>query len=1118
MEETQNIYSSCGPGSEEGIPLIPRADAVGAVSNSGTNVNSNEGYRYTVTSALSEGIYGTDQTLLLHPPVPQEITCSEAMVSHDFKDSEESPLIYKYGTPSTLIKISALFFALCSVMLCQGLWRHSSSPPSYKPSELFYLVFPKAKPTSLIRSYQYMEDSILNHPSSKARVEIDLPMVGSSNSKKSKLVIAGKFTVADTFCNIAELDLTKTEWDEKQRIQLSLYNSYSGGEVYCLLVNHTFEEWKAPGLTLNANSGSGKGKDESKAGGELLVVGAFDTTDRNSQTTYCSVGEYDGTAFSKVGEGLCNSALSKGMKITAAALAGPHDVYVAGSFTTQVWNGERHKFVNIYNIAHYNSLQKIWSPLPIGQITCSWCRVTVLALAYDSKRRQIHVAGKFDSIDGHNIPAGLAIFDEDTNRLVAHPAGGLTMLNKTQDGVGTALQLDEEAGVLYVMGSFERVGRDLICQGLGAFDMKSEKWTCLNDDARHSVLPSGGGNMLLTPYGLMVAGRVMTGSVEGKTVTGTTWPDRMRPYTIAVYTIAPMNSTEKYGDSIKKFDDKSYTKSYSKQTKKVLQSETSGYVYEWSWLPGFTGHTDPIHALANGFGEHDGTVFIGGDSFVAAWRYEERTETVKKISSSHDSSSSSSGTITRTIDVPITIDLSNNLVRGAVMAISQLEPDNTEKGEDKLAVGYTISVYLIAVGALLGMFIALLCNKSINQTLLAFLYQKDSHMDGISLDTLTYGAMKDTSMNDAYLKAMKTRCVQDPHLLQIIDPQEIILHRIIGEGTFGRVWSARLNSASVAVKEFVFAQAAIAGRSAQRGEIVEEIIGEAGMMAILRHPNVLQLFGCSLTAQAIWIVSELCSLGSLRHLLDDTQRKLPMDVRLKIALQVAEGMSYLHNQEPNIIHRDLKSHNIMVHETFTEKTDGQWTIKSSELQRKESDASNHNLPHGYENSDRSQKMDSEATIVAKIGDWGSARAALSGSRKTMTHGVGTASWLAPEVIKHARCSQQSDVYSYGIILWELATREEVYEDLEGTQIIAQVANDNLRPPVPEGNPLADLMTKCWCERPEDRLSFKQIVKELNKILSDLEEQKTSVASSQRSNFSYNSYQNQHNESAEDVDA
>lgn len=158
-------------------------------------------------------------------------------------------------------------------------------------------------------------------------------------------------------------------------------------------------------------------------------------------------------------------------------------------------------------------------------------------------------------------------------------------------------------------------------------------------------------------------------------------------------------------------------------------------------------------------------------------------------------------------------------------------------------------------------------------------------------------------------------------------------------------------------------------------------------------------------------------------------------------------------------------------------------------------------------------MNSEATIVAKIGDWGSARAALSGSR-TMTHGVGTACWLAPEVIKNARCSQQSDVYSYGIILWELATREEVYRELEGTQIIAQVANDNLRPPIPKDNPLSELMTKCWCERPEDRLSFKQITKELNKILFDLEEQKTYITSSQSSNFSYNSYQNQTNELAE----
>lgn len=896
-----------------------------------------------------------------------------------------------------------------------------------------------------------------------------------SSKHNSRLVIAGKMMVQDTFCNIGELDLSEGEWSLKQRIQLSLYNSYSGGEVYFLLVNHTFAGWEP-------SSGLSFPDEKEVRGGELIVVGAFDTTDQNSQTTYCSVGEWDGTQLSKVGEGLCNSALSKGMKITTAALAGPYDVYVAGSFTTQVWNGEQHKFVNIYNIAHYNAKTKIWAKLPIGQIACSWCQVTVLALAYDSKRRQLHVAGKFNSIDGQNIPSGLAIYDEKTGHLVAHPGGGLTMFNATQDGVATALQLDQDAEVLYVMGSFERFGTGQLCLGLGAFDLKYLQWTCLADSA-HTVMPSGGGNMLLTPYGLMVAGR---------TVSRSTWPDVTRPWTIALLKTAV------------KTDNDDETKSSTTKTNST--AAPPALTYEWGWLPGFDGHTASIHSLANGFGEHEGTVFIAGDNLVAAWRYEEITETIKTTSTSQGKQGSLGGTATKAVNVPVTINLSGSVVQGAVMAIAQLEMKPIEIEGGRLGVGYTIAVYLIAFGALLGMFLALLCNKSINQTLMNFVFEKDAQLNGISLDTLTYSAIQNSSVNDAYYRAMKTRCVSDPHLLQLIDPQEIILHRIIGEGSFGRVWSARLNSASVAVKEFVFAQAAVAGKSSQQGEIIEEIIGEAGMMAILRHPNVLQLFGCSLTAQAIWIVSELCSLGSLRHLLDDDQRELPLEIRLKIAIQVAEGMVYLHNQDPAIIHRDLKSHNIMVHETFAEKAGGgEFSIKS-EIKKNGSEGSNAS-PYRVDHSDRSLKMDSEATIIAKIGDWGSARAQLSGSR-TMTHGVGTACWLAPEVIKHARHSQYSDVYSFGIILWEIATREEVYGDLEGTQIIAKVANDGLRPPVPEDNPLSDLMVKCWCENPEDRLSFKEINKELNRILSELAEEERSLSMSQEtSSTNISSYQN-----------
>jgi len=932
-----------------------------------------------------------------------------------------------------------------------------------------------------------------------------------SSYSTSKLVIAGKMTVLDGYCNIAELSLASGEWSLKERIQLSLYNSYSGGEVYSLLVNHTFNRDSfsffdgnnAGKLNINGLNIEDKAKNGGSRGvhgGELIVVGAFDTTDRNSQTTYCSVGAWDGTELSKVGEGLCNSALSKGMKITSAALAGPDDVYVAGSFSTQVWNGGRHEFVNIYNIAHYNAVDKVWLPLPIGQISCSWCKVTVLALAYDSKRNQLHVTGKFNAIDGHNIPSGLAIYDLDSGHLVAHPGGGLTMYNETQDGVGTALQLDEEAGVLYVMGSFERMGKGQLCFGLAAFEIDSERWTCLAD-AAHTVYPSGGGNMLLTPYGLMVAGRVTT---------STTWPDSSRPYTIAL-----LNATRVVIENETKS-----TSSKSKATPVTDTISSFGHEYTWSWLPGFDGHDEPLHSLANGFGDFDGTVFIAGDNLVAAWYYEEKTEVDK----------SPSGTsITKTILVPVTASLSSDKVQGAVMAIAQLKPENILPGSDHRVVGYTIAVYFVALGALLGMFIALACNKNINQTMMAFLFAnaKEAQMNGISLDTLTYtsGTMGTPNMNDVYQRAMKVRCVPNPHFLQLIDPQDIILHRIIGEGTFGRVWSAKLNSSSVAVKEFVFAQAAVAGKSSQQGEIIEEIIGEAGMMAILRHPNVLQLFGCSLTAQAIWIVCELCSLGSLRQLLDDEERELPLKFRLKIALQVAEGMMYLHNQDPPIIHRDLKSHNIMVHETFTETTNKTEDTKKTkdikeieEIRRFEQsmseNAKNAVLPYRIEHSDRTTKIESEATVVAKIGDWGSARATLSGSR-SMTHGVGTACWLAPEVIKFARSSKFSDVYGYGIILWELATRDEVYAGLESTQIIANVANDNLRPPVPD-SPLAHLMVKCWCENPEDRLTFKEIVKELNELISDIDTdassniKMSSDVTNDKTSFSQSSesYQNQ----------
>jgi serine/threonine protein kinase len=954
--------------------------------------------------------------------------------------------------------------------------------------------------------------------------------------KDTQLVIAGKMTVEDAPCNIAQYNLKKDKWSLMERIQLSLYNSYSGGEVYSLLANHTSTRHDQD--TTKDEEGESKryvcrsfvvcfsvqvvlvldvalcfadkifwrylrpvGQVTFEGSGELIVVGAFDTTYRNSQVTYCSVGTWDGLMLSKVGEGLCNSALSKGMKITTAALAGPQDVYVAGSFQTQVWNGDRHEFVKIYNIAHYNAVDQVWLPLNIGQITCSWCTVTVLALAWDFARRQLHVAGKFNAIDGRNVPAGLAIYDLDSGHLVAHPGGGLSMQNATQDGVGTALQLDDESGVLYVMGSFERLtATGEVCYGLAAYEITNRRWTCLADSA-HTVQPTGGGNMLLTPYGLMVAGKVSG---------NTTWVDDARPYTIAMLKATLKTHEVTQAVHGNEYVDDDYvvasgvnkrsssppgiprsSRSNNTRTSTATQKE-SYHEFDWSWLPGFDGHDEPLHALTNGFGEHAGAVFIAGDNLVAKWSYQERKVNSAVTDHSHGRklyAPPSSISSSQTRIMAVTENLSADHVRGSIMAISQMMPvtDAAEPGANANRVNITIIIYCVAAGCVIGMFGAIMCNRNLSASVFPCLYDQ-RELNGISLDTLTYSALENTNITDAYHRAMKTRYVQHPHLLTIIDPQEIFLQRIIGEGTFGRVWSARWRSSSVAVKEFVFAQAAVAGKSSMQQEIVEEIIGEAGMMAILRHPNVLQLFGCSLTAQAIWIVSELCSLGSLRQVLDDNDRSLTVNQRVHLALQVAEGMTYLHNQDPPIIHRDLKSHNIFVHETFTDAHEGE---RINEEQDGKNQLSRWLKP---------QKMTSHSTIVAKIGDWGSARATLSGSR-TMTHGVGTACWLAPEVIKHARASKFSDVYGYGIILWELATREEVYQGLETTQIIAKVANESLRPPVPQDCPWKVIMVKCWAENPHDRLDFGEVVLKLNEIHETMDEEPLADVSSSSSSDS-----------------
>lgn len=451
----------------------------------------------------------------------------------------------------------------------------------------------------------------------------------------------------------------------------------------------------------------------------------------------------------------------------------------------------------------------------------------------------------------------------------------------------------------------------------------------------------------------------------------------------------------------------------------------------WVWLPGFKGGNGPVLKMARGRGPFGDSLFIVGafNNFPSVVLWSDNLSADGQRMSALLSKQTLQGLVTNVVQIRVKFAES---VKPTIDP--ELENDYT----------FFILISCVLVGVFLGLTVAFGCRASGNN------YNKpgnddliESMSEGIPLKTLSGDYLSTTvDFKECFERAMKARHLPTHESLLVINPKEIVLSRIIGEGSFGRVWSGQWRNSSVAVKEFVFAQAAIVGGSIERNKLIEEIVGEAGIMACLRHPKILQLYGCSLTMQAIWIVSELCIRGSLRAILNDEKIELSTLRKLSICLDVADGMMYLHTRSPPIIHRDLKSQNIFITEP----------------------SPNH--------------------FIAKIGDWGSARAVALSGAKSMTHGVGTACWLAPEVINYAHFSKDSDVYAFGIVLWEIFSRLEVYEGYSAAQIISKVAHEGLRPRIQPGSLCGALMAQCWSQNPSERPGFHRILKVLSRFYSE----------------------------------
>ena len=278
----------------------------------------------------------------------------------------------------------------------------------------------------------------------------------------------------------------------------------------------------------------------------------------------------------------------------------------------------------------------------------------------------------------------------------------------------------------------------------------------------------------------------------------------------------------------------------------------------------------------------------------------------------------------------------------------------------------------------------------------------------------------------------------DAEARNVID--EILFQECIGRGRFSEVHKAVWRGSVVAVKKFT-------PRLKIDDKLIRAFEKEVCTMRSLRSPNVIQFLGSFYSPPNVGIITEYMANGSLFAVLHNPEIALPWHVVLRMLSDAARGMHYLHTCKPTVLHRDLKSLNLLVDEFLRVKVcDFGLSVVCSE------------------ESDRKQGSLSKITECAQCE-------------------FGTLCWTAPEVLEGSSFTTKSDVYSFGIILWECATRCEPYNGIPSFKVIYSVCTENERPSIPADLPVqyTKLMTTCWDQSPDVRPEFNVILEELGKM-------------------------------------
>ena len=232
----------------------------------------------------------------------------------------------------------------------------------------------------------------------------------------------------------------------------------------------------------------------------------------------------------------------------------------------------------------------------------------------------------------------------------------------------------------------------------------------------------------------------------------------------------------------------------------------------------------------------------------------------------------------------------------------------------------------------------------------------------------------------------------------------------------------------------------------------------------IRHTNLLIFYGAGTMADnRPFMVTEYMALGSLKRVLADLDRALGWPVRIRLAAQVADGMAYLHSLK--IVHRDFKSDNVLLNDELMAKVADFGTSKLVTTSRGR-------LVNRLENV--------ETSFGGSGG--GDAQEQSVAFQATMTKGVGTPLWMAPELfVGRTTYGPEVDVYSFGVVMWELATRKVPWQDEIATTVyieffaaLSEALEHGVRPRVPAevaqtAPEFVALLQQCWTTDPAARL-------------------------------------------------